>query len=84
MDGLVIVFLLFVIPLILFVAYLALSSCLGDSIRATISRRRNEDRTRMSFGRNYGRALGSGVGHGAGWEQIEMEDMMADERDLSD
>ncbi|CAN9307038.1 unnamed protein product [Alternaria alternata] len=33
-----------------------------------------------SFGRNYTRGFGSGAGS-AGWEQIEMEDMLGEDSD---
>ncbi|KAF2188083.1 hypothetical protein K469DRAFT_464568, partial [Zopfia rhizophila CBS 207.26] len=33
-----------------------------------------------SYGRSYARGLGSGAGT-AGWEQIEMEDMFAEDSD---
>ncbi len=57
-------------------AYLALSSCMGDSFRASISGVSLYPRN-ASFGRTYARAIGSGAGQ-AGWEQIEMQDMLDD------
>ncbi|KAG8627970.1 hypothetical protein KVT40_003843 [Elsinoe batatas] len=62
------------LPVILLIAWCALSSCLGDSFRAqfggvTINSRMG------SYGRSYARHMTSGAGQG-GWEQIEMEDMM--------
>ena len=59
-------------PFLLFLIFLALSSCLGDSVRARISE--------ISFSHNYGRGLGSGSGAG-GWEQIEMEDVLGADLD---
>ncbi|KAF2703205.1 hypothetical protein K504DRAFT_392719 [Pleomassaria siparia CBS 279.74] len=47
---------------------------MGDRFRARVSGITFNPR-HTSFGRNYGRSLGSGSGAG-GWEQIEMEDMM--------
>ena len=71
--------LLFFIPLLLFTVFLALSSCLGDGFRATISNISVNPR-HGSYGRRYARSLGSGAGQG-GWEQIEMEDMLGDDTD---
>ncbi|KAF2459242.1 hypothetical protein BDY21DRAFT_268261, partial [Lineolata rhizophorae] len=50
---------------------------LGDSFRARFSGVTLDPRP-TSFGRYYARGLGSGVGQ-AGWEQIEMEDMLAED-----
>lgn len=59
--------------LILVLALFALSSCLGDEIRAAWSGRRQYVPT--TFGQQYARSMGYG-GNQAGWEQIEMEDLM--------
>lgn len=59
--------------LILVLALFALSSCLGDEIRAAWSGRRQCVPT--TFGQQYARSMGHG-GNQAGWEQIEMEDLM--------
>ncbi len=60
--------------LILLLAWLAISSCLGDEIRAHLSR--GSTRTiPTTFGQQYARLMGHG-GNQAGWEQIEMEDML--------
>lgn len=74
--------LLFLLPLVLFVAYLILSSCMGDNFRARISGTTVTPRT-MTFGREYSKGLGSGASH-SGWEQIEMEDMMGEDVDLNE
>ncbi|OJD40683.1 glutamine amidotransferase type 1 [Diplodia corticola] len=66
--------LIFFLPLVMFIAWMALSSCLGDSLRATIAGASMNPR-QASFGRSYARGLGSGTGQ-AGWEQIEMEEML--------
>ena len=66
----------------LLTAWFALSSCLGDSIRARISGITVNPR-HGSYGRTYGRNASSGVGQG-GWEQIEMEDMMSRDFDEDD
>ncbi|KAF2738978.1 hypothetical protein EJ04DRAFT_422462, partial [Polyplosphaeria fusca] len=67
MNVILLLTLLFFIPFLCFLVFLALSSCLGDRFRAR----------HTSFGRSYARGLGSGAGQ-AGWEQIEMEDMLSD------
>lgn len=60
--------------LVLVLAFFALSSCLGDEIRAAWSgRSRNSIPT--TYGLQYARMIGHG-GNQAGWEQIEMEDML--------
>jgi hypothetical protein len=58
---------------ILVLAAFALSSCLGDEIRAAWSGR--ERYVPTTFGQQYARSMGHG-GNQAGWEQIEMEDLM--------
>jgi hypothetical protein len=63
--------------LVLVLALFALSSCLGDEIRAVWSGR--EQYVPTTFGQQYARSMGHG-GNQGGWEQIEMEDMM-DESD---
>jgi len=63
--------------LILVLALFALSSCLGDEIRAVWSGR--EQYVPTTFGQQYARSMGHG-GNQGGWEQIEMEDLM-DESD---
>lgn len=67
--------LLISVPLVLFVAWLILSSCLGDNFRLTFSNVSINPR-QMLFDRNYLRAVTSS-GHGT-WNQIEMEDMLGD------
>jgi hypothetical protein len=77
MNFLVLLSLLFLLPLLLFIAWLAVSSCMGDRFRARVSGITFMPRN-TSFGRGYARGLGSGAGS-AGWEQIEMEDMMGED-----
>ncbi|KAF4555586.1 Hypothetical protein D9617_2g055480 [Elsinoe fawcettii] len=79
MNVFVLLGLLLGLPFILFIAWCALSSCLGDSFRArfggvTINPRLG------SYGRSYARQMTTGAGQG-GWEQIEMEDMMDEQQD---
>jgi hypothetical protein len=74
MNVLLLLSLLFFFPLLLWLAFLAVSSCMGDRLRARVAGISFNPSIR-TFGRNYGRGLGSGSGAG-GWEQIEMEDMM--------
>jgi hypothetical protein len=78
----IVVIIIFFFPFLLFIAYLALSSCLGNEFRASLSGDL-ANRPRMSFGRNYGQTLGSGAGQ-AGWEQIEMEDLISADNEMSD
>jgi hypothetical protein len=79
MNVLIIVFLLFFIPLFFWLVFLALSSCMGDQFRASISGIPVTFNPRHArFGRNYARGFGSGAAS-AGWEQIEMEDMLGDD-----
>lgn len=61
---------------------MALSSCLGDSFRASIAGVSLNPR-HADFGRSYARGLGSGTGQ-AGWEQIEMEEMLDNVEDSDD
>lgn len=79
MGALVVLSLLFFLPLVLFVVFLALSSCLGDNFRARVSGITSSAR-HASFGPSYARNLGSGAGQ-AGWEQIEMEEMLQNVED---
>ncbi|KAF2396717.1 hypothetical protein EJ06DRAFT_559829 [Trichodelitschia bisporula] len=67
MNGVTIIVLFVVLPLLLLFIYLALSSCLGDSLR-----RRDSVRP-ATFGTIYARSLAAGQG---GWEQIEMQDVV--------
>ncbi|OCK80200.1 hypothetical protein K432DRAFT_382435 [Lepidopterella palustris CBS 459.81] len=82
MNVLVLLTLLLFLPLLLLVAFLALSSCLGDNFRARFSGI-TINAVHASYGRNYARGLGSGAGQ-AGWEQIEMENILhgSEEDDL--
>lgn len=72
-------FLLFVIIslsfLVLLFAWLAVSSCLGDEIRAHLTGRSSRT-VPTTFGQQYARLMGQGNQTQAGWEQIEMEDML--------
>lgn len=82
MNFLVLLSLLFLVPILLFIAWLAVSSCMGDRFRARVSGITFMPRT-TSFGRSYVRGLMAGSGS-AGWEQIEMEDMMGEDEDDDD
>ncbi|CAG8954771.1 hypothetical protein HYFRA_00004696 [Hymenoscyphus fraxineus] len=66
MASLLLLALMISVPMILFIGWLLLSSCLGDNTRA-----------RLRFDRNYMRTITSS-GQGT-WNQIEMEDMLGDE-----
>jgi hypothetical protein len=82
MNVFVLLTLLFFIPLLFFIAFLALSSCMGDGFRARFAGMSFNPR-HASFGRNYTRGFGSGAGS-AGWEQIEMEDMLGEDSEEED
>jgi hypothetical protein len=74
MDTFAILLILLVSFLVLVLVWFAISSCLGDEVRAAISsRRRNFVPT--TYGLQYARMMGHG-GSQTGWEQIEMEDMI--------
>jgi len=60
--------------LALLLAWFVISSCLGDEIRAHLSGRR-QTFALTTYGLQYARVMGHG-GNQAGWEQIEMEDML--------
>ncbi|KAK0271328.1 hypothetical protein LTR91_019664 [Friedmanniomyces endolithicus] len=69
------VFLLCFVVLIL--SFFALSTCLGDELRAAWSGR-SVSYMPTTYGLQYARIIGQS-GQQAGWEQFEMEDML-DER----
>jgi len=73
------IILLFIIPIILFIVYLAVSSCLGDSIRSRISNLSDLDPRRGAYDRRYARMMGTS-GFGAS-EQIELQDMLESRAD---
>jgi hypothetical protein len=75
MNVLVLLSLIFFVPFLFFLAYLALSSCMGDGLRARVGG--------MTFNRSYARGLRGGGATG-GWEQIEMEDMLGDDSEDED
>lgn len=70
-------FLLFIASLssfiVLVIAFFAISSCLGDDIRAAWSGRQRGS-IPTTFGLQYARMMGQSSGQ-AGWEQIEMQNM---------
>lgn len=59
---------------ILMLVFFALSSCLGDGIRGRSSSRASR-MAPTTFGQQYARLMSHG-GNQAGWEQIEMEEML--------
>ncbi|KAK5160776.1 hypothetical protein LTS14_001789 [Recurvomyces mirabilis] len=68
----IIIFLLCFLVAVL--AFFALSSCLGDEIRAAWSGS-STTAVPTTYGLQYARMMGQGSSH-ASWEQIEMEDML--------
>ncbi|KAL2070344.1 hypothetical protein VTL71DRAFT_13370 [Oculimacula yallundae] len=75
MASLWILVILIAIPLALFVAWLIVSSCLGDSFRMRVSNVSINPR-RALFDRNYLQTVTSN-GQGS-WNQIEMDDMLGE------
>lgn len=67
------------IPVVLFIAYLILSSCLGDRFRARIAGVPLNLRE-GSYRRTYGRNIGASISQG-GWEQIEMQNVISHDYD---
>ncbi|RPA88017.1 hypothetical protein BJ508DRAFT_371499 [Ascobolus immersus RN42] len=70
MNVLITLFLLFFVPIVAFIVYLALSSCLGDGLRGM---RRDPAQRRPDFGSEYLRGMNTG-----GMDFIEMESMVHD------
>jgi hypothetical protein len=84
MNVLILLGLLFFLPLLLWLVFLALSSCMGDRFRARVAGIPVTFNPRhATFGRQYTRGFGSGAGS-AGWEQIEMEDMLGEDSEDED
>jgi hypothetical protein len=59
---------------VLILAFFALSSCLGDELRAAWSGR-STSAMPTTYSLQYARMMSQSHGH-AGWEQIEMQDML--------
>ncbi|EWC47926.1 hypothetical protein DRE_02808 [Drechslerella stenobrocha 248] len=86
MGTLLVVSILFFIPLLLLIIWLAVSSCLGDSLRAPRGqtgwaaprRQRQMERERQRDVAASQRALYGQMRdqHGGAWEVVEMQDMM--------
>lgn len=74
MNTFLILMILLLSFLVLLLAWFAISSCLGDEIRARWSGR-STSYMPTTFGLQYARMMAHG-GNQAGWEQIEMEDML--------
>lgn len=66
---------------ILILAFFALSSCLGDEIRAAWSGRRSNSTIPTTFGLQYARLMSSQSSGGGGWEGIEMQEMLDENED---
>jgi hypothetical protein len=74
MEAFSILIILCVCFVILLIVWFAISSCLGDEIRAHLSGR-SRRRIPTTFGLQYAQIMGQS-GSTAGWEQIEMQDML--------
>lgn len=72
MNTFTIIMLLLFCFVVLVLAFFALSSCLGDDIRAVWNGRRNASMP-TTYGLQYARSLNSG---GTNLEHIEMENML--------
>ncbi|KAH0605492.1 uncharacterized protein H6S33_004714 [Morchella sextelata] len=59
---------IFVVPLVLLIFFLALSSCLGDPLRRGSGSGRRGGLLRPSYGRTYLNSISSGA-----WENVEMD-----------
>lgn len=70
---------LFII-LVLFIAWMALSSCLGDNFRNQITNAFSNPRQAIYDHRYMRTVTSSGQGN---WNQIEMDDMLGDNLDSS-
>lgn len=68
---------------LLVLAFFALSSCLGDEIRAVWGRRRNQRSGIIptTYALQYARSMGQ---HQGGYEHIEMENMLGRQDDEHD
>lgn len=75
MASIWLLFLLISVPIVLFIAWLVLSSCLGDSFRLRFANVSFNPRQAI-FDRNYMRTVTSS-GQGT-WNQFEMADMLGD------
>ncbi|TIA19306.1 hypothetical protein D6C81_04743 [Aureobasidium pullulans] len=78
MNILVLLFFVFFLPLVALLVWFALSSCLGDNVRARIGGTTINPR-HGAYGRTYARNLPSYPG-AAGSEAIEMEDMLHNDK----
>ena len=77
MNVFLLLFLLLGVPLIFFLVFLALSSCLGNDFRARVAGITFNPR-HASYGNSYGRGLQGGAGTG-GWEGIEMDELLRED-----
>ncbi|KAL2221903.1 hypothetical protein M432DRAFT_636573 [Thermoascus aurantiacus ATCC 26904] len=75
MDFLLLLGLVFFAPLLLFIAFLALSSCLGDGFRARLAGFTIRPRI-DAYDRHYLRTMTNGGSGSAMSEQIELENML--------
>lgn len=80
MDLFIIFLISFISFMVILAVFWALSSCLGDEVRAHWAGRSSATSVPTTFGLQYARIMGNSANQ-AGWEQIEMEDMMDKQRD---
>ncbi|KAF9739403.1 hypothetical protein PMIN06_008250 [Paraphaeosphaeria minitans] len=79
MNVFLLLFLLLGVPFLFFLAFLALSSCLGNDFRARVAGITFNPR-HASYNSAYARNLQGGAGSG-GWEGIEMDELLREDSD---
>lgn len=77
MNVIILLILLLGVPFLFFLAFLALSSCLGNEFRASVAGVTFNPR-HASYGDSYARGLQGGAPTG-GWEGIEMEELLRED-----
>jgi hypothetical protein len=75
MKTVILLFIFLLSFVVLVFAFFALSSCLGDELRAAWSGRPRNGMPPTTYGLQYARIMSHG-GNQAGCDQIEMEDML--------
>lgn len=77
MNVILLLVLLLGVPFLFFLAFLALSSCLGNDFRARVAGITFNPR-HASYNSAYARNLQGGAGSG-GWEGIEMDELLRED-----
>ncbi|SMQ54134.1 unnamed protein product [Zymoseptoria tritici ST99CH_3D7] len=79
MNSFLIIIILLLSFIVLVLAWFAISSCLGDEVRAAWSGRRSANFPPTTYGLQYARHMGHS---GALSEQIEMQDMLTEHDEM--